>query len=81
MTSTDQKVRAIYIANRNDRMRRARNAMFYAGSTEISERARARWLESVRQMVGEARANNQAAVRVATGYSAGPGIWFGGAGF
>lgn len=77
---TNNILRSIYLANRADRMRRARNAAFYSQAAGLSALAVSRWQETVRAMVREARANNHLAIQ-STAADSRYGVWFGGAGF
>ena len=54
--------RSLMMAARADYMRRARNAMFYAASPEITASGRSNWIATARDMVREARARNRAAL-------------------
>lgn len=47
-----------WIEQRNEMMRKARNAQFYAKASDISEIARMNWLATCRTFVQEAREIN-----------------------
>lgn len=63
MTTSDKQRLALKQA-RDEAMRRARNARFYAGGTEASERTRATFLATCAEYVREARELNHRALQV-----------------
>lgn len=55
--------RAYWREQREDRMRRARVARWYATTPDLSAKARELWTQTARDMVTEARAHNRELIR------------------
>jgi hypothetical protein len=64
MSQKTQALRQCIRDARNEQMRRARNGKYYAAGSDISEWARGKWLESVRDHVREARELNRSLLKM-----------------
>lgn len=58
-----QAIAAVIRQQRDELMRRARNAMFYAGAQSVTPRARGAWREVAVELVKEARELNRRAMQ------------------